>query len=228
MSAVSFSAAAATEHPGESVFVRARGWRAFLRYLGGVALLVGLYYGAAKVGFALEFAGPVGAVAWLPVGVAAAFLAVFGLSYWPGALIAEVLVNHEQALPIAAGVGQTIANVLEVLVIAWLVRRRWREASPAGVSEVGWLVLAIAAGTAVSALLGPLSLWLGGAISGGSLPEVMRTWWLGDFCGALVVVPLVLAWRRFPRILLGRPLVEGAVLIAAVGVLSVAASGVED
>lgn len=228
MSAVSFSAAAATEHPGESVFVRARGWRAFLRYLGGVALLVGLYYGAAKLGFAFEFAGPVGAVAWLPVGVAAAFLAVFGLAYWPGALIADVLVNHEQALPIAAGVGQTIANVLEVLAIAWLVRRRWRESSPAGVSDVGWLVVAIAAGTAISAILGPLSLWLGGAISHGSLPEVMRTWWLGDFCGALVIVPLVLAWRRFPRIHVGRRMVEGAVLIAAVGALSVAASGVED
>jgi len=228
MSAVSFSAAAATEHPGESVFVRARGWRGFFRYLGGVTLLVGLYYGAAKVGFALEFAGPVGAVAWLPVGVAAAFLAVFGLSYWPGALIADLLVNHELALPVAAGVGQAIANVLEVVLIAWLIRRRWKESSPAGVSDVGWLVVAIAAGTAVSAILGPLSLWLGGAISRGSLPEVMRTWWLGDFCGALVIVPLVLAWRRVPRLRAGRRLVEGVVLIAAVGVLSVAASGVED
>src|SRR5215471_2526277 len=225
MSAVSVSAVAAAKQPRQGVSVRVGGWRAFLRYLGGVTLLVGLYYGAAKVGFALEFAGPAGAVAWLPVGVAAAFLAVFGLSYWPGALIADLLVNHEIALPIAAGVGQAIANVLEVVLIAWLIRRRWKESSPAGVSDVGWLVVAIAAGTAVSAILGPLSLWLGGAISRGSLPEVMRTWWLGDFCGALVIVPLVLVWRRFPRILIGRRIVEGSILFAAVGVLSVAAAG---
>jgi signal transduction histidine kinase len=148
------------------------------------------------------------------------------LSYWPGALIADVLVNNALAnLPVAGGLGQTLANVLEVLVIAWFVRRRWRETSPSGVSDVGWLVVAIAAGTAVSAILGPLSLWLGGAISRHSLPEVMRTWWLGDFCGALVIVPLVLAWRRLPRILVWPRIVEGAVAVAAVGVLSVAASG---
>jgi len=225
MSAVSMSAAAAVEQPAESALGRVGGWRGFVRYLGGLVLLVGLYYGAAKLGFALDFAGPVGAVAWLPVGVAAAFLAVFGLSYWPGALIADLLVNHEQALPVAAGVGQTVANVLEVLLIAWLVRRRWQETTPSGVSDVGWLVVAIAAGTAVSAILGPLSLWLGGTISRDSLPEVMRTWWLGDFCGALVIVPLVLVWRRFPRILIGRRIVEGSILFAAVGVLSVAAAG---
>jgi signal transduction histidine kinase len=63
-------------------------------------------------------------------------------------------------------------------------------------------------------------------ISLGSLPEVMRTWWLGDFCGALVIVPLVLVWRRVPRIPVGRRLLEGAVLVVAVGALSVAASGV--
>jgi signal transduction histidine kinase len=225
MSAVWVSAAAASERVGSKGLVRVDGRHRLVRYLGGVALLVGLYYGAARVGFALEFAGPVGAVAWLPVGVAAAFLALFGLAFWPGALIADVLVNHEIALPVAAGFGQTVANVLEVLAIAWLVRRRWHESSPAGVLDVGWLVAAIAAGTAVSAILGPVSLWLGGAISHGSLPEVMRTWWLGDFCGALVVVPLVLAWRRFPRIPGGRRLVEGAFLVAAVGVLSVAAAG---
>jgi signal transduction histidine kinase len=228
MSAVSMSAAAAAEHPARSGLVGVGGRRGFVRYLGGVALLVGLYYGSARVGFALAFAGPVGAVAWLPVGVAAAFLAVFGLAFWPGALIADVLVNHEIALPAAGALGQTVANVLEVLVIAWLVRRRWRESAPAGMSEVGWLVVAIAVGTALSAILGPLSLWLGGVVSPGSLPEVMRTWWLGDFCGALVVVPLVLVWRRFPPIRVDRRLIEGAVLVAAVGGLSIAASGVGD
>jgi signal transduction histidine kinase len=30
------------------------------------------------------------------------------------------------------------------------------------------------------------------------LPTVWRTWWLADTCGALVVVPLALAWSRFP------------------------------
>jgi signal transduction histidine kinase len=31
------------------------------------------------------------------------------------------------------------------------------------------------------------------------LPELARTWWLADFVGALVVVPLALAWAQPPR-----------------------------
>jgi signal transduction histidine kinase len=228
MSAVWVEAAAADKRPVRGLFPCVGGRYGSVRHLGGVALLVGLYYGAARVGFALAFAGPVGAVVWLPVGVAAAFLAVFGLAYWPGALIGDVLVNHELALPLAGASGQTLGNVLEVLVIAWLIRRHLvRESSPSGVSEAGWLVAAIAAGTALSAMVGPLSLWLAGAVSASSLPEVMRTWWLGDFCGALVVVPLVSVWRRLPSIRFGRPIVEGAVLVTAVGALSAVVSGAD-
>ena len=55
-----------------------------------------------------------------------------------------------------------------------------------------------------------------------SLFEVSRTWWLGDLCGALVVVPLAIAWwpppRRWPA-LDGR-LVEGAFLLVVVATLA--------
>jgi signal transduction histidine kinase len=54
--------------------------------------------------------------------------------------------------------------------------------------------VAIAVGTAVSATIGSLSLWLGGVVGAGSLTHVWRTWWLGDFCGAAIVLPLALAW----------------------------------
>ena len=41
--------------------------RSTVRYLAGVAALAVLYYGAAQVGYALDFAGPVAAIVWLPV-----------------------------------------------------------------------------------------------------------------------------------------------------------------
>ena len=53
------------------------------------AALVGLYYGSAKLGYAFNFAGPVAAIIWLPVGVAIAFLSVFGLAFWPAVLLAS-------------------------------------------------------------------------------------------------------------------------------------------
>jgi hypothetical protein len=40
------------------------------RYAAGVVALAAAYYAAAKVGYELEFAGPVAAIVWFPAGVA--------------------------------------------------------------------------------------------------------------------------------------------------------------
>jgi len=193
------------------------------RYLLGVAGLAGLYYGSAKLGYALSFAGPVAAVIWLPVGVGVAFLAIFGLRYWPGALIGDLLANNYLALPVAGALGQTVGNLCEVVIAAWLIRRLMRAGEPLErTAGVGGLVLCLAAGTLVSATVGPLSLLAAGAVSSGSLLSVMRTWWLGDFCGALVVVPLALAWRRLPSVRLSRRRAGEAVLLLAL-ILAVSA-----
>lgn len=168
-----------------------------LGYPGGIVLLAALYYGAAHLGFALDFAGPVGAVVWLPVGVGIAFLYLAGVQFWPGVVVGDLLVNNYQALPFGSALGQTSGNLLEVVVATLLLRTLAR--TPALKGEVGrvcGVLIAIAAGTAISATIGSLSLRAGGVVGPASLPRVWRTWWLGDFSGALLVVPLALAWRR--------------------------------
>ena len=169
------------------------------RYVIGVLALAAMYYGAALVGYALDFAGPVAAILWLPVGVAIAFLSLGGLRYWPGVLVGDLLANDYTELPLGSALGQTCGNMLEVLLAALLIRRLLRRGSPLeGVGALGALLVALAAGTAVSAVVGPLSLLLGGVITSGEIAHVWRTWWLGDFAGALVVVPLAIAWSRPP------------------------------
>jgi signal transduction histidine kinase len=81
--------------------------------------------------------------------------------------------------------------------------------------------VAIMAGTTVSASIGALSLWLGDVIASGEIPEVLRTWWLGDASGALVVLPLALAWARPPpRDWWRRRAVEAALMLTALVALS--------
>jgi signal transduction histidine kinase len=193
-----------------------------LRYLLGVVVLAGVYYGAAKVSYLLEFAGPVAAIVWLPVGIGVSCLFLGGLRFWPGVLIGDLLANDYGALPLGAALGQTCGNLLEVAVAAGLLRRLVRNRSPlASVWGVGCMVVSIAVGTAVSATVGSLSLRLGDVISSDGIPTVWRTWWLGDATGALVVVPLALAWYR-PRVhdwRIGRPR-EAFLLLAAVIALS--------
>src|SRR3954471_9464813 len=130
--------------------------------------LAAVYYAAAQVGYALEFAGPVASVIWLPAGVGIAFLSIGGLRLWPGVLLGDLLVNDYTALPLGSALGQTCGNVLEVLVAALFIRRLLRRGSPLdSVGALGGLLVALAAGTAVSATVGPLSLLLGRVITSG-------------------------------------------------------------
>jgi signal transduction histidine kinase len=191
-------------------------------YVSGVLVLAGLYYGSAKLGFELQFAGPVAAIVWFPAGVGIAFLYFGGLAYWPGVLIGDLLANDYEALPFGSALGQTVGNMLEVIVAVLLLRRLVRRGSPLDtVGGVGGMVGAIAAGTALSATVGALSLWVGGVVATHALPDVWRTWWLGDATGALVVVPLALAWwGRAPSGWTRGRAGEAAAMLVAVAALS--------
>jgi signal transduction histidine kinase len=192
------------------------------RYPIGLVALLGLYYGAAQLGYALEFAGPVAAIVWLPVGVAIAFLYLGGLRFWPAVVVGDLLANDYSALPAGSALGQTCGNLLEVLVATLLLRRLVPRGSPLGsVGGLARVVIALAAGTLVSATVGSLSLRLGNVVSAGALVRVWGTWWLGDFAGALIVVPLALAWHRPPSRAWWRAhWIEGALVLAAVAGLS--------
>jgi signal transduction histidine kinase len=202
---------------------RARGFlvhRARVPFPLGLAAVAALYYGSAKLGYALEFAGPVAAIVWLPVGVAIATLYLAGPRYWPGVLIGDLLANDYSALPLGSAVGQTCGNMLEVLIAAWLLRRLVPGGSPLdSLAGLGRLLVAIVVGTLISATIGTLSLFLGHVVAGSHMPGVWRTWWLGDATGALVVVPLVLAWHRWPPAgwLRGRELEAAVLFVSVVG-----------
>lgn len=192
-----------------------------LRYASEVALLAALYYGSAKVGFTLGFSGPVAAIVWLPVGVGIAYLYLRGLVFWPGILLGDLLANDYVRLPLGTAFGQTLGNVLEVVLAAYLLRRAARAGNPlVRLDGLARLLLPIAAATMVSATVGTIASLLGGVVSLAAFPTVWRTWWLGDACGALVVVPLALAWSQ-PRLHLSRrQAAEGVLMLATTGALT--------
>jgi signal transduction histidine kinase len=188
-----------------------------MRYMLSVVVLAAAYYGAAQVGYALDFAGPVAAILWLPAGVGIAFLYLGGLRYWPGVLVGDLLANDYSSLPVGSALGQTCGNMLEVLVAASLLHRLCRRSPLDSVRAMGCLLVAIGAGTATSAMIGTLSLRLGGVVAGTNVGDVWRTWWLGDFTGALVVVPFAVAWFRTPLRAWSRGRgVEAVLLVVAV------------
>lgn len=165
----------------------------------GIVAVVAAYYAAAHLGFAFGFAGPVAATVWLPTGVGIACLYLGGLRFWPGVLAGDLLVNNYGALPVGSAAGQSAGNLLEIVLAAMLLRLLSRRGPPlASVSGLAGVVGAIAVGTLASATIGILSLLAGGVLNDDSLVRVWRTWWLGDATGALILVPLALAWWGRP------------------------------
>jgi signal transduction histidine kinase len=163
-------------------------------YGGRFVLVVSAYYAAAHLGYAFRFAGPVASVVWLPAGVGIAGLYLLGLRLWPAVVVGDLLVNNYSALPVGAAIGQSFGNLLEIVIGAALLRRLASRKDPlATTPAVAGLLAALAAGTIVSASVGSISLTLGRVISAGSIPHVWMTWWLGDFCGAIIVVSVALA-----------------------------------
>jgi signal transduction histidine kinase len=187
-------------------------------YLIQLCFVVVAYYAAAHIGYAFRFSGPVASIVWLPVGVGIAALYLLGPRLWPGVVIGDLLVNNYSTLPLGSAIAQSFGNLLEVLIAALLLRRfASRYAMLGSISGFGGLLLALMTGTVLSATVGTVSAVLGNVVGVGSLSHVWRTWWLGDLCGALIVVPLALAWLPPPP----RPWFDGrrVELTLALGVL---------
>lgn len=171
-----------------------------LQYVRRVVILAVAYYASAKIGQTLQYTASVSAI-WPPAGVGIAALYLWGLRFWPGVLFAELVINGEllHSLPVGSLLGQQAGNMAEVIVGAVLLRRLIGPRATLDRPEhvVGMLV-AIGTAAAISATAGTISMLGGGVIGASAIPKFWRTWWLGDTAGALVVVPLILAWAVDP------------------------------
>jgi signal transduction histidine kinase len=194
-----------------------------------VLVIAGAYFGAAKLGQTLRYTASVSAI-WPPAGVGIAVLYLFGLRWWPGIFLGELLVNGQlllehTALPVGSLIGQQAGNMAEVIVGAWLLRRLiGPRARLDRASDVSGMILAAGTATAISATVGTVSMYAGGVIESSEIPTFWRTWLLGDTAGALIVLPLALTWLGDPKGAWRRlRTFEGFALIGSVTVLSVLA-----
>ncbi len=182
-----------------------------------------VYLVAAKFGFTLAFTAEQVTLVWPPTGLALAAALLLGSDIWPGIFLGAFVANITSREPAAVALAIAAGNTLEALAAAWLVRRF--VATPFSRS---WLrsVLALvafgaAAGPAISATVGVVSLCSGGVQPWTAFISLWRTWWLGDATGALVVAPALIAFSARPRDLTWKDGVEIAALAAGLSAASV-------
>ena len=175
--------------------------------LRGIALTAA-YVAAGWLGLLVAFVHGSVSPVWPPTGLAIAALTLWGPGLWPAVAAGSLAVNFLFAgnpLPAAAAIA--VGSTLEAVLGALALRRfgiggeisRLRDA----VAIVGVALLA----PLPSATGGVVSLTLSGFSAWADFPWVWLVWWLGDATGALLILPLVLAWggRRSPLVQPARP-----------------------
>jgi signal transduction histidine kinase len=204
------------------------------RYVVGVLALATAYYAAAKLGQTLRYTASVAAV-WPPAGLGIAALYLWGLRWWPGIFLAELLVNgelllDENALPLGSLIGQQAGNMAEIVVGAALLRRLiGRGATLDRVEQVARMLVALGLATAISATVGTVSMLAGDVIDESEVLRFWRTWWFADTTGALVVLPFVLVWAARPLASWRRiRTLEGGFLILTIAVVGMLALSIDE
>jgi PAS domain S-box-containing protein len=221
-------------HPELRIVHRLRLRSPPLVYLVRVALLAGVYYGAARLGLHYASIGQSISLVWPPTGIAFAAITLWGYRYWPGVALGAFLANAVTPVHPLAAAGIALGNTIEALGAAYFLRRTAGSRPDLNsLLHVRTLVMVAAPlGALCSAVIGTVTLWIAGALDATALPSAAAVWWTGDVLGALVVAPVFFAWavpaapdhntRRLIEVLV---LYLGTITVAEIGLGQLVASG---
>src|SRR5579864_4694492 len=182
--------------------------------------VLAVYVLAGKIGLAVPFTSGNVSPLWPPAGVALAAILIFGYRIWPALTLGAFIVNFFTGIPHLAAAGIAVGNTFGPLCGAWLLRRVPSVQPPlTRLRDVLRLsVLGAICGTAVTATVGAVVLFLTGVNAWSGFASAWLMWWLGDAMGVLLVTPLALTFTRLLALRGERRWTEFAcLLLGAVG-----------
>ncbi len=163
------------------------------QWLAAVLLAATVYYGAARLGFAISFVhGTVSAV-WPPTGLALALVLIGGPRMLPAIFIGELAADVLNGSPPGLSLAFALGSTCEALAGYALLRRaRFRPQLDRVRDVFALLGLAALLSTMVSATVATAALLVSGTIDPSELWGTWHVWWLGDVTGDVVLAPLLL------------------------------------
>ncbi|CAN1210861.1 hypothetical protein TUMEXPCC7403_11725 [Tumidithrix helvetica PCC 7403] len=176
-----------------------------------IAALALIYYASAEISRHLASTPQDVTPVWVPDGIAAAAILLFGYWLLPGVLIGSFLANIWAFFNASSTFG-AISSTLQVLAIAigttvgawlgtYLLRKAIGKRNPLkrlpDVSK--FLVLTGLVAPIVNATVGVTALCLGGKVPWQIYLVVWLTWWISNVSGIFVVTPALLSWGEFVR-----------------------------
>ena len=184
---------------------------------------------AARAGLALPADDSSVTAISAPSGIALAALLLGGPRLWPGVAIGALVAGAWTGLPALAVLAITTGTTLQALAAVRLLRAARFRPALERVRDVLALVVAAGLSALVGAATGIAALDLAGETATGGAGAALRTWWLADMGGDLLVAPLLLvlarmrpSWLRMSR---ARALEAAALAAAAAGLTLAVFSG---
>lgn len=165
--------------------------------LGRLLLGAGLYFIIAKFGLLLATINNNASPVWPATGFSIALICFWGPRYWPAIFCGAFLANLNTGAPLWVVTLIATGNMLEALVGYHLYRFFSKKTENFHFqSEAIATLIAGSLGAVISANIGVSALAWGSVIPWASFSSAWITWWVGDFIGALVVLPLLMGlWK---------------------------------
>ena len=172
-------------------------------WLGKILATAVTYDAGACVGQLLTVPGTNVGLIWPPVGMMLAIVILFGRRVWPGIFIGACALNvpilvHEYpaATTAAIAAGQGIADVLQVLLGAYLFERIAGTRNPLNRARdvLTFVVVAAILSQAIGATVGVASLYFGGKLLWTEFGRLWWDWWVSNMASVLLIAPFLLSW----------------------------------
>lgn len=177
-------------------------------YAGEILLLTLIYIITARIGQSLGI--PPGNVTpvWIPSGIILAALIIRGVRLWPGIWLGAFLGNiwaymdftsfSNGSRALFSGFMNGTGDVLGTITALWLLKRTTGDSKSLLNSIKGilhFILWGALLSSLISALFGVTSLTISGFVPRSSYLRVLKTWFIGDAVGVLIITPVLFALK---------------------------------
>ncbi len=154
------------------------------------------YIAAAKLGLMVPYKASIATLIWLPTGIAVGAILRWGRISIPAIFVAATIAELLAGLPFIVSIAIAVTNTLAPLFTAYLLNKYKFNYTLISQRDVALMIGTALLGMLISASGGVLILYLSDLLILPKLNKVWFIWWMGDTIGVLLVLPLVLNFKR--------------------------------
>jgi PAS domain S-box-containing protein len=158
-------------------------------------LVFAAIFAIGAIGFSLPSIGGRLTLSLLPSGVAVAATFRLGRRVWPAVFLAGLAIELWIPQPLWASLGVGTGLAGGAWLSAWLLERLKFDSSFSRAKDVPLFILAVAAGMLLAPTFGLLGFYLSGLREFAAEPTHWIRWWGNSTTGALLVAPILVAYR---------------------------------